>query len=284
MTFCSDKYVSRAEYDELKIRVDRLEAMLSCAHTHFGSATVLRIITSATAPPTAAVHTCTRSDHVYRGSPRPGTWVRPAGAVPPTVAAPSSRPGAGGARGAFPRGSDSAGLRCANGVTWGQLAPRQDGTATPRVARSRSGALRRPVNARAFLAKRPAPRPRASSTRRSCAPSADVRRASSSSASAAAAAATTAPADKKLPRADAHPAGRAPAPPHHSPRPSGRRPSSSSPPQILLQQQQQQQPQTSPISTRSPGSSLYRDRDHARLPPTPPPLPCATVQREEREQ
>jgi hypothetical protein len=30
MTFCSDKYVSRAEYDELKIRVDRLEAMLSC--------------------------------------------------------------------------------------------------------------------------------------------------------------------------------------------------------------------------------------------------------------
>jgi len=30
-TTCSDKYVSRAEYDELKMRVDRLEAMLSRA-------------------------------------------------------------------------------------------------------------------------------------------------------------------------------------------------------------------------------------------------------------
>ena len=34
---CSDKYVSRAEYDELKIRVDRLEAMLSCAQPQTGS-------------------------------------------------------------------------------------------------------------------------------------------------------------------------------------------------------------------------------------------------------
>ncbi|KAH9173989.1 hypothetical protein EDB89DRAFT_647481 [Lactarius sanguifluus] len=36
-----DKYVSRAEYDELKIRVDRLEAMLSCAQPSTGLAAPL---------------------------------------------------------------------------------------------------------------------------------------------------------------------------------------------------------------------------------------------------
>ncbi|KAI9450949.1 hypothetical protein F5148DRAFT_1370669 [Russula earlei] len=83
------------------------------------------------------------------------------------------------------------------------------------------------------------------------------------------------PADKKLPRADAHPAGRAPAPPHPSPRPSGHL-SPSSPPQ------QQRHPPTPPIDTRSPGPSLSQS---ARLPRSPPRHRTAqrSAIREERE-
>jgi len=264
------------------------------APDRLGCATVSRI-TSATAPTaTTTVHTPHRSGVIYRGSPRPGTRTRSTSAVPPPIAAHYSRPDAGGARGAFPRGwpgGNSAGLRVPVGAACAQLALGQDGSAAARVARERAGAIRRPATARANALEKPASRPRprqgpgprpgprvrspaAATTRRTSAP---VVRASS--ASAAAAAATTTPADKKLPRADAHPAGRAPAPLHHSPRPSGRHRSSSSPPQHLLQQQAaQQRPQTPPISARSPGP-LHRDRDHARLPPTPPPLPRATAQR-----
>ncbi|KAH9953641.1 hypothetical protein BC827DRAFT_112947 [Russula dissimulans] len=90
------------------------------------------------------------------------------------------------------------------------------------------------------------------------------------------AAATTASADKKLPRADAHPAGRVPAPLHPSPRPSGHL-SPSSPPQ-----QQHRHPSTPPINARSPGQPLPQGARFPRSPPLPRTAQRSAI-REERQ-
>ncbi|KAH9019972.1 hypothetical protein EDB85DRAFT_1896403 [Lactarius pseudohatsudake] len=296
----SDKYVSRAEYDELKIRVDRLEAMLSYAQPSTGLA----------APPCSETSPHQQHQHQQQQSARPlgaatsaaghrAHGPGPAPQVPYHPLSPPIIPGQTPAGLAGPsRAVGSGGTAQDYGSSLALRGPNSPPgrTALPPLASLANGPvpfdgppLPGPLPPRSLHRERDRDRDRdrdhASDHQQqqrhgeSCAP---VVRASSSSASAAAAAATTTPADKKLPRADAHPAGRAPAPLHHSPRPSGRRPSSSSPPQHLLQQQaaQQQQPppQTPPISARSPGP-LHRDRDHSRLPPTPPPLPRATAQR-----
>ncbi|KAI0271920.1 hypothetical protein BGY98DRAFT_184790 [Russula aff. rugulosa BPL654] len=253
-----DKYVSRAEYDELKARVDHLETLLlSRAQLQSGFA-----------PQPQQGPESTSSSQAQP---------KPLGTRLPAAATPGQQQACGAistAPAPMPLPIMPYDLPPPNSSPVGRTSSTTATTTTtittlPSIASLANGSPPHPTGvARLHLS--------------------TAATAVAATATATATTATIVPGqaatDKKLPRADVHPAGRAPAlpPPYLSPRPSGRLSPLSSPQQ--QQQQQQHPPQTPPnINVRSPTGPPYSS---AHLPRSPPPRTTAqrdAVRASERE-